>query len=193
MPPLTFLNGEENNSKLPFRNPNSGRLAGAETRSKLADEVLWVADTIQLRWPIKWTNKYCIGVIRRNPNKQRAKMESSGGTWIGFGFQSLLHNRQTHPGAANWASQKPLCNNSLLLRQIDEEREEQRTKQEIEWIKRNVKNYKERWEEQRTEIAGRTQKNRFQQLLRRFKCSNRYNIPSELWFTSTTESAHVCW
>ena len=41
----------------------------------------------------------CNGVIRRNPNKQKAKMKSSGGTWIGFTFQLLLYS-QTHPGTA---------------------------------------------------------------------------------------------
>jgi len=39
-------------------------------------------------------------VIRRNPNKQKAKMKSSGGTWIGFAFQLLLLYPQTHPGTA---------------------------------------------------------------------------------------------
>ena len=31
---------------------------------------------------IKQKIKYCIGVTRKNPNKERAKMESSGGTWV---------------------------------------------------------------------------------------------------------------
>ena len=31
---------------------------------------------------------------------KKAKMRSSGGTWIGFGFQLLLLYHQTHPGTA---------------------------------------------------------------------------------------------
>ena len=42
----------------------------------------------------------CIGVIRMNPNKQKTKIKSSGGTWIGFTFQLLLLHPQTHPGKA---------------------------------------------------------------------------------------------
>ena len=48
----------------------------------------------------------CIGVIRRNPNKQKAKMKSSGGTSIGFGFQMLLLYPQTYPGAASFIKKK---------------------------------------------------------------------------------------
>jgi len=37
--------------------------------------------------------------MRRNSNKQNAKMKSSGGIWIGFGFQLLLLFPQAHSGA----------------------------------------------------------------------------------------------
>jgi len=33
-------------------------------------------------------------------------MKSSGGTWIGFEFQPLLHNPQTHPGTGKWPYRK---------------------------------------------------------------------------------------
>ena len=42
---------------------------------------------------MKWSTK-------KEPEEVKSKDESSGGTWIGFQFQPLLHYPQTHPGAA---------------------------------------------------------------------------------------------
>ena len=67
-------------------------------------------------------------------------MESSGGTWIGFGIQPLLHYPQTHPGAAKCALQKNFCKNSLLLRQIDNERGIERKRDEREEKARIITN-----------------------------------------------------
>ena len=37
---------------------------------------------------------------QKKPKQAKAKMKSSGGTWIGFTFQLLLLYPQTHPGTA---------------------------------------------------------------------------------------------
>ena len=59
-------------------------------------------NSIQIKWKTKQVQS-CIGVIKRNPSKQKVKTKSPGGTWIGFTFQLLLLYPQTHPGPAKWA------------------------------------------------------------------------------------------
>ena len=48
----------------------------------------------QIGTVLHWSNQ-------EEPNKQKAKMKSSGGTWIGIAFQLLLLYTQTHPDTAS--------------------------------------------------------------------------------------------
>ena len=66
--------------------------------------------------------------------------------------------------------------NSLLLRKIDEKIKEKK-KLELEWIKRIME--KNQWKRnvRGTKMSGRTQTDRFQELLPRLKRSNMYKLP----------------
>uniref|UniRef100_A0A8C4QHJ3 Transmembrane protein 198 n=2 Tax=Eptatretus burgeri TaxID=7764 RepID=A0A8C4QHJ3_EPTBU len=60
-----------------------------------------------------------IGIRRKHGgNKQKPKMKSSGGIWIGFAFQLLLLYPQTHPGTAKCLCEKGPGTLGRLLRPV---------------------------------------------------------------------------
>ena len=79
---------------------------------------VWWYDVLAHRAFMPWScdiKFFIIIFTREGMEPTGVKMKSSGGTWIGFGFQLLLQNPETHPGTAKWALQKTFCKNSLLL------------------------------------------------------------------------------
>ena len=79
--------------------------------------------SIEFRMGLQWipfksngTPNWCIPALESSEGTQtskKAKMESSGGTWIGFRFQLLLLYPQTHQGAAKWPSFKYIYRNHI--------------------------------------------------------------------------------